>query len=105
MCIGCGTGADMWTEPRNFLRAVAAMTAASAAMTPRSLPRYPEDGTDLDTAVMHANRAMYGGKRAGRNTYRFCVDESRQRAGWEAVPVRKLGSVDPAVLDRFGNVR
>lgn len=32
---------------------------------------FPEDATDVDTLMMHADIAMYAAKAAGKNTYRF----------------------------------
>ena len=32
---------------------------------------YPDDGTDLETLLMHADTAMYQSKSAGRNTFRY----------------------------------
>ncbi|MFT4171075.1 MAG: EAL domain-containing protein [Rhodocyclaceae bacterium] len=41
---------------------------------------FPEDGTDVDTLLKHADVAMYGAKQSGRNTYRYFVPAMNERA-------------------------
>ena len=41
---------------------------------------WPTDGEDGETLMNHADGALYEAKRAGRNTYRFCVPEMTKRA-------------------------
>jgi diguanylate cyclase (GGDEF)-like protein len=41
---------------------------------------YPEDGTDAETLLKHADVAMYGAKAAGRANFQFFVPEMNARA-------------------------
>ncbi len=41
---------------------------------------FPDDGTDVDTLLRHADMAMYGAKGAGRNTCQTFVPEMNTRA-------------------------
>jgi diguanylate cyclase (GGDEF)-like protein/PAS domain S-box-containing protein len=41
---------------------------------------YPEDGTDPETLLRHADLAMYRAKQEGRNTYRFFTTTMSERA-------------------------
>jgi diguanylate cyclase (GGDEF)-like protein/PAS domain S-box-containing protein len=36
---------------------------------------YPEDGTDMDTLLVHADKALYESKESGRDTYHFYTNE------------------------------
>jgi len=64
---------------------------------------YPDHGTDPDTLVEHADRAMYGAKLAGKN--RFCCYESDRRTkGRESratpeIPDRRSASGSARVAD------
>jgi diguanylate cyclase (GGDEF)-like protein/PAS domain S-box-containing protein len=42
---------------------------------------YPDDGSDVDRLLRHAEAAMYEAKRAGRGSYRFYAGELNVRAG------------------------
>ncbi|MCE1242385.1 EAL domain-containing protein [Oryzomicrobium sp.] len=41
---------------------------------------FPEDGTDFDTLVKHADTAMFSAKESGRNTFQFFTAEMDARA-------------------------
>ncbi|MBS0545850.1 MAG: EAL domain-containing protein [Proteobacteria bacterium] len=41
---------------------------------------FPEDGTEADTLLKHADTAMYSAKEGGRNNYKFFVPEMNARA-------------------------
>ncbi len=41
---------------------------------------HPEDGSDVDTLLKHADTAMYSAKDAGRDNFQFFVQEMNQRA-------------------------
>lgn len=41
---------------------------------------YPDDGTDCETLISNADRAMYRAKQLGRNTYRLYTPQLRERA-------------------------
>lgn len=41
---------------------------------------HPEDGSDVDTLLKHADTAMYSAKDAGRDNFQFFVPEMNQRA-------------------------
>lgn len=40
---------------------------------------YPEDGTDIESLLKHADTAMYESKRLGRNAYTFYVEQMGKR--------------------------
>ena len=41
---------------------------------------YPVDGTDSETLLLNADKAMDRAKESGRNTYQLCTDDMKQRA-------------------------
>jgi len=36
---------------------------------------YPDDGTDIETLMQHADSAMYKAKQSGRNRYRYFMED------------------------------
>ncbi|MBP2642876.1 MAG: sensory box/GGDEF family protein [Firmicutes bacterium] len=40
---------------------------------------YPEDGTELDDLIKHADIAMYEAKYSGKNTYQFCSSSMKRK--------------------------
>jgi len=52
----------------------------SVTITPSlGIALYPEDGTDMDTLVKHADIAMYRAKEVGRNNYQFYLPALNER--------------------------
>lgn len=41
---------------------------------------YPQNGTDFDTLIKHADIAMYRAKNSGRNSYRYYTEEMQARS-------------------------
>jgi diguanylate cyclase (GGDEF)-like protein/PAS domain S-box-containing protein len=53
---------------------------ASRVTTSIGIAMYPEDGSDVQTLLKHADAAMYRAKESGKNRYAFYEPEMNQRA-------------------------
>ena len=57
---------------------------------------YPDDGTDAETLLKHADLAMYRAKDSGRNTYRFFEPDMNGYTADAAIPRKRTASRDRA---------
>jgi diguanylate cyclase len=75
---------DAATVARKLLASLAETIAIDehelSASVSIGIALFPDDGSDLDTLLKHADIAMYGAKEAGRNNFQFFVQDMNARA-------------------------
>jgi predicted signal transduction protein with EAL and GGDEF domain len=63
---------------------------ASRVTTSIGIAMYPEDGSDVQTLLKHADAAMYRAKESGKNRYAFYEPEMNQRAEERLLLTRQM---------------
>jgi len=63
---------------------------ASRVTTSIGIAMYPEDGSDVQTLLKHADAAMYRAKEGGKNRYAFYEPEMNQRAEERLLLTRQM---------------